>query len=239
MLKDKTDSRQILFAALFSVVLSIAACAEENRVLLTETGRQEFVDLQVVIPSVQLDIRYFTATNFAGRRIDGYEAPKCLLTRKAALALKTVQMELTKKKLGVKVFDCYRPQRAVDHFIRWANDVNDQKTKAAYYPSVDKKDLFKLGYLAEKSGHSRGSTADLTLIDLMTTRELDMGTDFDFFDPRSNMDNPLISKIQRENRTLLKAVMERHGFTNLKSEWWHFTLQNETFPDTYFNFDVK
>ena len=212
------------------------------------TGKQEvraignnvnFVNVKTFIPSVQLDIRYSSTDNFVGSKIDGYDTPKCILTREGAAALKSVQEELVRNGQSLKIFDCYRPQRAVNHFVRWANDLSDQKTKTQYYPSVDKGNLFKDGYIAEKSGHSRGSTVDLTIIDLESDRELDMGTDFDFFDPLSHTVNSHISKSQQDNRLALKSLMERNGFKNLEEEWWHFTLKNEPYPDKYFDFRVE
>ncbi|HKA32979.1 MAG TPA: M15 family metallopeptidase [Candidatus Binatia bacterium] len=198
-----------------------------------------FVDVKEFIPSVELDIRYYTTDNFVGLRIDGYDAPKCLLTREAAVALKNVQEELARNGQSLKIFDCYRPQHAVDHFMRWAKDSSDQKMKSKYYPSIDKENLFKNGYIAAKSGHSRGSTLDLTIIDLESNRELDMGTDFDFFDPLSHTVNSRIGKSQQDNRIDLKSVMERNGFENLEEEWWHFTLKSEPYPDKYFDFKIE
>ena len=219
-------------------IIFLSACPAKNEV--GAIGNNDgFVDVKEFIPSVQLDIRYYTAENFVGREIDGYDASKCLLTRQAAVALKNVQEELARKRQSLKIFDCYRPQRAVDHFIRWAKDLSDQKTKSKYYPSIDKESLFKNGYLAEKSGHSRGSTLDLTIIDLESNQELDMGTGFDFFDTLSHTVNRRIGKSQQDNRIALKSVMERNGFKNLEEEWWHFTLQNEPYPDKYFDFKVK
>ena len=223
---------------LLVLVIFITACTIRKEIDWFANNDQ-FVDIKEVIPSVQLDIRYYTHNNFIGSRIDGYDAPKCLLTREAALALKYVQEELVNNRQALKIFDCYRPQQAVDHFVRWAKDLNDQKMKAEYYPSIDKKSLFKDGYIAEKSGHSRGSTVDLTIVDLNTNRELDMGTRFDYFDPLSHTASNGISKIQRDNRIALKTIMERNGFKNLKEEWWHFTLKNEVFPNRYFDFKVK
>ncbi|MGR8929910.1 MAG: M15 family metallopeptidase [Gammaproteobacteria bacterium] len=223
---------------LLFVVIVLSACTNRKQVELIENSDQ-FVDLKEMIPSVQVNIRYYTADNFVGSRIDGYDAPKCLLTKAAAVALKKVQTELASNGQSLKIFDCYRPQRAVDHFARWAKDLNDRKMKTEYYPFIDKKNLFKDGYIAEKSGHSRGSTVDLTIIDSDSQRELDMGTHFDFFDSRSNTANSSIGTKQRKNREKLKSVMERNGFKNLKEEWWHFTLRNEPFPNRYFDFKVQ
>jgi D-alanyl-D-alanine dipeptidase len=224
--------------ALLVAVFLISAC-DGGRQTRQIHNNDEFVDLKEMVPSVELDIRYYTDNNFVGSRIDGYDAPKCLLTTKAAIALREVQKELANNRQSLKIFDCYRPQRAVDHFVRWAKDLNDQKMKLEYYPSVDKQDLFKDGYIAEKSGHSRGGTIDLTIVDLNNNQELDMGTHFDFFDPLSHTENHRIGKVQHENRLALKSVMERNGFNNLEEEWWHYTIRNEAYPNTYFDFTVE
>lgn len=234
----KTNQQISSFSIWLIAVILINACTGRKEVDWVADGDQ-FVEIKEMIPSVQLDIRYYTNDNFVGSRIDGYDAPKCLLTKAAALALKNVQKELASNRQSLKIFDCYRPQRAVDHFVRWAKDLNDQKMKSEYYPSIDKKNLFRDGYIAEQSGHSRGSTVDLTIIDLNTQRELDMGTLFDFFDPRSHTASSSVDSKQRENRETLKSVMERNGFKNLKEEWWHFTLKNEAFPNQYFDFNVE
>jgi zinc D-Ala-D-Ala dipeptidase len=171
----KNSSILVLLA---SVVL-LSACAGKKEI--SAIGNNDgFVDVKEFIPSVQLDIRYYTTDNFVGSRIDGYNAPKCFLTREAAVALKNVQEELARNRQSLKIFDCYRPQRAVDHFVRWAKDLSNQKMKSKYYPSIDKENLFRDGYIAAKSGHSRGSTLDLTIIDLESNQEFDMGTDFVF-----------------------------------------------------------
>ncbi len=174
-----------------------------------------------------------------GTRVDGYKNPVALLTREAVTALKKVQENLKKQGHGLKVFDAYRPQKAVDHFIRWANVIEDTLTKSKYYPDVNKKDLFELGYIAEKSGHTRGSTLDLTIIDLATKKELDMGSPWDFFGDISHHGTLLISKQQTANRNMLLQVMKKHGFKPYSNEWWHYTLENEPFPVSYFNFDIQ
>lgn len=230
----KNLSKSILIAA----IILLNTCGSIKEINATENN-DRFVDVKEFIPSVQLEIRYYTTRNFVGSRIDGYDAPKCFLTREAANALKNVQEEVARNGQSLKIFDCYRPQRAVDHFVRWAKDLSDLKMKSKYYPSIDKKNLFKDVYIAAKSGHSRGSTVDLTIIDLNSHQELDMGTDFDFFDPLSHTFNSQISESQLDNRISLKSVMERNGFKNLKEEWWHFTLKNEPYPDKYFDFKVK
>lgn len=192
-----------------------------------------------IVPGVVIDLCYFGNDNFIGTRVDGYDAPVCYLTLPAAAALSKVQNALAPFGLGVKLFDCYRPQRAVDHFVRWAEDLNDTKTKAAYYPNVPKSKLFARGYIAARSGHSRGSTVDLTLIDLKSGTELDMGTPFDFFSPRSWPTSPEVTAQQCANRLLLRRVMTGAGFRPLKEEWWHFTLENEPYPDTYFDLPIR
>src|SRR5205807_1868602 len=184
--------------------------------------------------------------NFVGAPVDGYQAPVCLLTRQAAQALAQVQRDLAAQKLGLKVFDCYRPARAVAHFVRWARDVRDTKAKPEFYPTVDKRDLFRLGYISPQSGHSRGSTVDISLVRLgdggtpaEREAELDMGTPFDTFSPRSWPSDTTVGADARKSRALLADAMRRHGFVRYVKEWWHFTLGNEPFPGTYFDFPVK
>lgn len=201
-----------------------------------------FVYLDAMVPDLRLDLRYAGSHNFVGEPIDGYRKQRCILTREAAEALRKVQEELRPFGLGLKVFDCYRPQMAVDHFVRWARDLGDIRMKQEFYPDVEKKDLFRDGYIAAKSGHSRGGTVDLTIVSLAgedAGRELDMGSGFDFFGRPSWPDNPEIAASARAHRLLLRQVMEKHGFRPYAQEWWHFTLKNEPWPDTYFNFPVQ
>ena len=198
-----------------------------------------FVSVGDMIPDILLDIRYYSAFNFIGERIDGYEEPAALLTREAALALKAVSDEALPLGLRLKVFDAYRPQKAVDHFMRWAKDPADDRMKAYFYPGLEKKEIIPQGYIAERSGHSRGSTVDLTLFDTAAQRDLDMGGTFDFFGERSHPDYAGVSEAQRANRMLLQGLMVKHGFRPLAEEWWHFTLENEPWPDTYFTFPVR
>lgn len=201
---------------------------------------EDFVDVGAYIPSMALDIRYYTENNFVGERIDGYEAPKCFLTRAAADALKEVQEELLERGLSLKAWDCYRPQRAVDHFVRWAADPADQKMKATHYPGVEKETLFRDGYIAAKSSHTRGSTVDVTIIDLGAGgAEWDMGSPYDFFGTLSHTINGEISEEQQRSRLFLKSLMEKRGFKNLEEEWCHYTLDNEPYPDLYFDFPVR
>lgn len=198
-----------------------------------------FVDLKKIVPGIEIDLRYYDNHNFLGRPVDGYKRNVAYATLEAGLALQALQKDLQKEGLGIKVFDAYRPQQAVDHFKRWANDIKDTLAKANFYPDVDKGDLFKLGYIAERSGHSRGSTIDLTLITLKDKKELDMGSPFDYFGEKSHHNYPHLTKTQKANRRKLKSFMEKHGFKALEEEWWHYTLKNEPFQDKYFNFPVK
>ncbi|MCO5231819.1 MAG: M15 family metallopeptidase [Chitinophagales bacterium] len=198
-----------------------------------------FVDLKQMIPNLELDLRYKGNHNFVGRPIRGYEANKLFISREAAEALVKVQQELSKGGLGIKAFDAYRPQRAVQNFMEWALDIQDTVAKQEFYPDVDKRDLFKLGYIAEKSGHTRGSTIDLTIIDLVTKEEIDMGSAFDFFGIQSHHDYTQLSAEQIANRQKLRNIMEKYGFKTIEEEWWHYTLKNEPFPDTYFDFLIR
>lgn len=198
-----------------------------------------FVYLEQVDPTIIQDVRYATANNIVGRPIKGYEVPRCILTEQAAQKLAEVQSELRKQSLGLKVFDCYRPQMAVDDFDAWSQDADDQSTKQQYYPNIDKADLFKLGYIMKRSGHTRGSTVDLTLVNLADKSELPMGTHFDFMDETSYPTNKTIGPIAYGNRMILRNIMIKHGFTPLATEWWHFTLKDEPYKDMYFNFPVR
>lgn len=200
-----------------------------------------FVYADQVIPDLVFEPRYYSNDNFTGRRVDGYLSPECIMTAKCAIALKSVQSELNDKGMGLKIFDAYRPQMAVNCFIRWVYNINDQKNKAIYYPDVDKRNLFRDGYIASLSGHSRGSTVDLTILEFGEDEkyaELDMGTCFDFFGPKAWPFSMDITEKQHDNRMLLRNIMEKHGFVPYDKEWWHFTLKEEPFPDTYFNFPI-
>lgn len=197
-----------------------------------------FVYLEDVAPSITQDIRYLGSNNFIGAPVDGYLAPRCILTLPAAMAVAKINDSLNKQGLGLLVFDGYRPLRAAKHFERWSLDIDDQKTKRDYYPNIDKRDFFKLGYVAFPSSHNRGSTVDLTIIDLKDQQALEMGTPFDFMDPLSHPDNSAVSKEAFENRQLLKNTMREFGFIGIETEWWHFTLQDEPFPECYFDFLV-
>ena len=198
----------------------------------------DFMALQRVDPTIAVDLRYAGSNNFADERIDGYETAQCLLTRAAAEALARVQADLRAGKLGLRVFDCYRPQRAVDHFVRWSRAPDDAGSRARHYPRVPKRELFAQGYIAERSGHSRGSTVDLTLVD-SAGRELDLGTPFDFFDPRSAGDSLEVPEAARALRNKLRVALARRGFVPYAAEWWHFTLANEPYPQSYFDAPVR
>ncbi|CAL2093613.1 M15 family metallopeptidase [Tenacibaculum sp. 190524A05c] len=190
-------------------------------------------------PTIQQELRYCSHNNFLGVPVDGYEEPVLITSTKTAKALAKVQKELEKKGLSLKIFDAYRPQSAVNHFVRWARVPNDTLTKKDYYPKLNKRNLFKLGYIASKSGHSRGSSVDLTIVHVGTDTELDMGSPFDFFGKISHPSYPNLTKQQKANRYLLRKVMMANGFRPYKNEWWHFTLNNEPFPKTYFDFPIK
>ncbi len=198
-----------------------------------------FVLLSDAVPDAILEIRYYSTYNFVGDRIDGYEEPCAMLTKEAAAALKEVSDELVAKGYRLKIYDAYRPQKAVTHFMNWAKDINDIRMKKYFYPELDKSVLFDQGYIAEKSGHSRGSTVDLTLFDMNTEKEVDMGGTFDYFGELSHPDYKKITAEQYENRMILRDAMVSHGFKPLDEEWWHFTLVDEPYPDTYFTFPVS
>jgi zinc D-Ala-D-Ala dipeptidase len=253
------NGRRVLSGIAILIVLSLFVAPGRAESQRPDT----IVDLKEVLPSVILDIRYQGPHNFVGTPVDGYRAPKCIITRKAAEALAKVQAELQAFSLSLKIYDCYRPQRAVDHFVRWAQDVGDTKTQAEFYPTVDKRHLFRDGYIAEKSSHTRGSTVDLTIVPIPAPVQeaytpgnalracflpvekrfgdngIDMGTGFDCFHELSHTANGKVGLMQRKNRLLLKTLMDKYGFNNLAEEWWHFTLRNEPYPDTYFDFPVE
>lgn len=198
-----------------------------------------FIYLTEVIPYVEFDLRYYSDDNFIGQPIPGYQSNVLIVTLQAAMALKKVQQDLAYSNFALKFFDAYRPQQAVDYFVRWANDPDDIRMKAQYYPNVDKDELIPKGFIAAKSSHSRGSTVDVTIISLENGQELDMGTPFDLFDQKSWPSDTTVTVQQRANRQLLRSVMSKHGFAGLEEEWWHFTLFDEPYPDTYFDFPVK
>ena len=231
---DKTVkvSFRICAVALFA---AMAGCAHMD-VAKDDSG---FVPLAEAVPDAILEIRYYSTYNFVGDRVDGYERPVAYLTKEAAAALKAASDECVARGYRLKVYDAYRPQRAVSRFMRWAKDVGDTRMKAPFYPNLDKSVLFEQGYIAEKSGHSRGSTVDLTLFDMKTGKEVDMGGTFDWFGEESHPDYTGVTEEQLANRMLLREIMLAHGFKPLAEEWWHFTLKDEPYPDTYFDFPVK
>ena len=226
-----------LFLGLLMLTGVNAAFAEEE--MIYSDGASGFVLLSDAVPDAILEIRYYSTYNFIGDRIDGYEEPIALLTKEAAAALKEVSDELVAKGFRLKIYDAYRPQMAVSHFMRWALDFEDTRMKEYFYPELEKDTLFPLGYIAEHSGHSRGSTVDLTLFDMTTEKEVDMGGTFDYFGELSHPDYTGITEEQYQNRMILREAMLAHGFKPLVEEWWHFTLENEPYPNTYFTFPVS
>ena len=237
--------RKICLAIVAAMVMSatlITSCTLNIKQSATIESRDSipegFTLVSELIPDVILEIRYYSTYNFVGQRVDGYYAPVAILTTEAASALSKVNDELKAKGYRIKIYDAYRPQRAVNHFIRWAENVEDTMMKANFYPEVPKSELFEREYIMARSGHSRGSTIDLTLLDMQTGKELDMGGPFDWFGELSHPDYTDITEEQKANRMLLRAAMLRHGFVPLESEWWHFTLKDEPYPDTYFDFPI-
>ncbi|MBE8949004.1 MAG: M15 family metallopeptidase [Quinella sp. 3Q1] len=228
---------KIFVGALLTLILFVTPAAAQKSTAPDDPSG--FVVLGEFIPDIIQEIRYYSTYNFVGDRIDGYEMPCALMTREAAEALKKVSDDVMKMGYRLKVYDAYRPQMAVDHFVRWAKDTGDKRMKKYFYPEIGKERLFPEDYIMEKSGHSRGSTIDLTLFDMKTGKEVDMGGTFDYFGELSHPDYKKITKQQYKNRMILRDVMVKHGFKPLYSEWWHFTLANEPYPDTYFTFPVK
>lgn len=201
--------------------------------------KEGFVLVTDVIPDALLEIRYYSTYNFVGERIHGYDAPVAYLTKEAAVALKNVSDNLMKQGYRIKIYDAYRPQTAVDHFKLWADDLDATEMKAYFYPDISKSDLFGKGYLVAKSGHSRGSTVDLTIVDMVTGREADMGGCFDYFGKLSHLDyTETLTQEQINNRAVLREAMVNGGFRPIAEEWWHFTLENEPYPETYFDFPI-
>lgn len=221
--------KNILLLLLFSVSLTT----------FSQNLPRGFVYLSDIDKTIQSDLRYFSSNNFIGKPIDGYKKNVVIITKETAKALKLVQQNLMKKGYSLKIFDSYRPQQAVNHFVRWAKVLSDTLMKREYYPKVPKRELFKKGFIASKSGHTRGSTVDLTIIDIKTNKELDMGSPYDFFGEQSHPSFKNITGKQKGNRMLLRKLMLQNNFKPYENEWWHFTLKNEPFPKTYFNFLVK
>ena len=204
-----------------------------------ELDASGFVVLADHVPGIVQEIRYHSTYNFVGDRIDGYEEPIALLTIEAARALKTVANKAAVMGYRLKIFDAYRPAAAVRHFVLWGIEDLDQRMKPFFYPDLEKEELFSQGYIAKQSSHSRGSTVDLTLLDMRTGREADMGTPFDWFSEQSHPDSAAVTDEQRANRMMLRDLMTRNGFEPISCEWWHFTLRDEPYPDTYFEFPVS
>ncbi|MBR0267583.1 MAG: M15 family metallopeptidase [Clostridia bacterium] len=231
--------KRITAAVLLTAMLFCGFPALAADELKLSDDASDFVLVTDVVPDVILEIRYYSTYNFVGDRIDGYEQPLAFLTREAAAALKEVSDDLVAKGYRLKIYDAYRPHKAVLHFMKWAKDVNDARMKQYFYPDLEKDVLFPLGYISDHSGHSRGSTVDLTLFDMATEKEVDMGGTFDYFGELSHPDYKYITEEQYANRMILREAMLAHGFKPLPEEWWHFTLANEPYPDTYFTFPIN
>lgn len=237
----------VLLCGLFTASLTGCSDNDGQGAKALEEDASQFVVLTDVVPDAILEIRYYSTYNFIGRHIPGYEEPIALLTRQAADSLKKVSDDLVKQGYRLKIFDGYRPQKAVDYFMEWAKDVNDTLMKQYFYPELDKSVLVPQEYVAEKSGHTRGSTIDLTLFDMKLEKEVDMGCTYDYFGLASHPDvqpgqaigayKP-INQQQYDNRMILQKAMMAHGFKPYDCEWWHFTLVNEPFPNTYFTFPI-
>ena len=260
MTMSKTWRKVVIAVLLVILCCGVVTCVRSvlTKQVVPEDDNSEFVTITDAVPDAILEIRYFSTYNFVGQRIDGYLEPTALLTRRAADSLQAVSKDVMAQGYRLKIYDAYRPQKGVDHFVRWAKDIPDTLMKAYFYPDLNKDVLFPQNYIAEKSGHTRGSTVDLTLFDMATEKELDMGGTFDWFGEESHPDfcgNPetgeytgdnskspvghSITAEQFANRMLLRQAMLRHGFKPIDSEWWHFTLADEPFPDTFFTFPVK
>ena len=247
MMNVFNKSLSFKFLALVAVFF-LVSCANNNRAVRIEEDASQFVLVTDVVPDVILEIRYFSTYNFIGERIPGYLEPIAILTRQAADSLKKVSDDLKEQGYCLKVFDAYRPQMAVDYFMKWANDFGDTTMEEYFYPELDKSVLVPQDYIAEKSGHTRGSTIDLTLFDMKTGKDVDMGCTFDYFGLASHPDvlpgeavgayQP-INEQQYSNRMILQKAMTAHGFKPYECEWWHFTLANEPFPSTYFTFPIS
>ena len=233
----------LLLAAAMILCCFVSGCGkaepESSSDVIESDDASDFVLLSEAVPDAILEMRYYSTYNFVGDRIEGYEEPVALLTKEAAAALKEVSDEVMAKGYRLKIYDAYRPQEAVTNFVEWAKDTEDTRMKEYFYPDLDKDVLFPQGYIAEHSGHSRGSTVDLTLFDMKTEKEVDMGGTFDFFGELSHPDYTGITEEQYANRMILREAMMAHGFKPLVEEWWHFTLEDEPYTDTYFTFPVN
>ena len=208
----------------------------EKQALMDASG---FVLLSDYVPGIVQEIRYFSTYNFVGDRIDGYEEPCAIITREAARALKTVSNLAQVQGYRLKIFDAYRPACAVRHFVLWGIEDLDLRMKPFFYPDIEKQELFSRGYIASRSSHSRGSTVDLTLLDMSTGKEIDMGSPFDYFSELSHPDCREVTDEQYASRMLLQDMMTENGFVPIDCEWWHFTLKDEPYPDTYFEFPLS
>ena len=237
--------RRVVKVSTLATLLFVAGCASSpERMGIAPTATAEaagLVDIRSLVPDMDLDIRYAGQHNFIGRPVDGYEAPRCLLLAPAAQALAGAEQALRAEGMRLRIFDCYRPARAVRHFVAWAHDAGDQRTKAEFYPNLDKEKLLG-GYISPMSGHSRGATVDLTLMQCNVDgacAPLDMGTPFDFFDPLANTDSPDATPEQRVNRHRLRNAMRQAGFRNYPMEWWHYTLDPEPAPGVFYDVPVR
>lgn len=246
------DRRAWTIAAILLICgIAVSSCRNAEKVIPIELDATNFIAVTDVVPDAILEIRYFSTYNFVGTRVEGYLEPIALMTKVAADSLHAVSDDLKQQGYRLKIYDAYRPQMAVDHFVRWAEDLADMAMKPYFYPDVDKSVLFEQGYIDARSGHSRGSVVDLTLVDMATGKEVDMGGVFDWFGLESHPDcggdpetmeyrpNDTLTATQFQNRMILRSAMLRHGFKPIDTEWWHFVLVNEPYPDTYFNFPVK
>ncbi len=249
----------VIISLIFSVMAvscqnkeNVAASENENAVkeevvseeassdtTVSEASKNGFVVVTDVVPDAILEIRYFSTFNFMGVRVDGYNAPIAYLTKEAADSLKAVSDDVKAMGYRLKIFDAYRPQCAVDHFVRWSQEASDTLMKRYFYPDIDKPRLFEEGYIAKKSRHTCGSTIDLTLFDMNTEKEVDMGSPFDWLGEESHPDYPGVTSEQHKNRMILRDAMLRHGFRGISTEWWHFVLKNEPYPNTYFTFPIE
>lgn len=201
--------------------------------------KTNFVNLKEIIPDIIIELRYYTDYNFVGKKVDGYEKNIAYVTKECAYALKQVEEEIKKKNYTIKIYDAYRPNIATEHFLRWSKDIEDIKTKNIFYKDIEKKELFEKDYISNKSSHSKGSTIDLTFYNLISKEDLDTGGRFDAFGPIAHYNYDKLTNEQKTNRKYLRDVMIKHGFIPLENEWWHFTLKNEPYPNTYFNFIIK
>jgi len=219
------------FIIIFTVLISSQ--------ISSQTLPKGFSYVSEIDATIKKELRYATSNNFIGKPIDGYLKDSLIVSTPAAKALKEIQTKLMLSGLSLKIFDAYRPQQAVDHFVRWAKVMNDTLMKQLYYPDVQKSELFTLGFIASKSGHTRGSTVDLSIVDVKTNKEVDMGSSYDFFGEKSHPFYKKITEAQMKNRMLLRTIMIKNGFIPYDNEWWHFTLKDEPYPTTYFNFLIE